>query len=143
MNWFHKLMLVLILFIAMLSFMVWRSSKAKLDLVTDNYYEEELKYQDRIEHTANNDDLQEQVNIEKLEDNLIISFPDNISIQEVSGKVNLYFAANKANDKSFDLLLDQNHKQRIDIDNRSGNYTIQISWQYQNKTYFTEKKIFL
>lgn len=141
MNWFHKLMLVLLLFIAMLSFMVWRSSKAQLDLVTDTYYEEEIKYQDRIDQTSNSDALQKQVKIERVDKNLVLTFPQGINANEVNGDINLYFAANKKNDKKISLLLDSNLTQQINMEGRSGNYAVQISWHYQNKSYYTEQKV--
>jgi hypothetical protein len=141
MNWFQKMMLVLLLFIGMLSYMVYRSNKVQLDLVTDTYYEEEIRYQHRIDDMANADQLQQQVVIEKKEKDLHIAFPAGMENEKIKGKVGLYFAADKNKDKEIDLSPDESLQQNISMSGMRGMYAIQVSWQYNGKSFYTEKKI--
>ena len=45
MNWGYKILTVYIIFIAGILFLVFKSSNQNQDLVTKDYYEQELKYQ--------------------------------------------------------------------------------------------------
>ena len=45
MNWGYKIMLAYVVFIAGILFLVFKSSSQKVELVTENYYEQELKFQ--------------------------------------------------------------------------------------------------
>ena len=49
MNWFHYIIITLIAFVGMLTYFAVRSVNTPLDLVTEKYYEEELKFQDKID----------------------------------------------------------------------------------------------
>lgn len=141
MNWFQKMMLALVLFIGMLSYMVYRSNKVQLDLVTDKYYEEEIRYQHRIDDRANADQLQHEVIIKKKEKDLRIAFPAGMEKDKIKGKVGFYFAADKNKDKEIALSPDDSLQQNISIAGMRGLYAIQVSWQYKGKSFYTEKKI--
>ena len=49
MNWGYKILLVFAVFVAGILFLVYKSSNQKMDLVTTDYYEKELKYQQKID----------------------------------------------------------------------------------------------
>ena len=51
MNWGYKILLVYAVFIAGILFLVYKASSQKMDLVTPDYYEQELKYQSQINAT--------------------------------------------------------------------------------------------
>ncbi|HNB81580.1 MAG TPA: FixH family protein [Chitinophagaceae bacterium] len=142
MNWFQKLMLALVLFIAMLSYMVYRSSKAKLDLVTDKYYEEEIKYQDHINRVTQSDSLQTPLQIAKDGDEVMIHFPAGLNYKSIQGKLNFYFPADRNKDEMVSLQPDSSGTQSIQCAGKKGLYTVKVNWQYEGKAYYSEKKIF-
>jgi hypothetical protein len=53
MNWGYKIAITFILFGALIIFMVVKSFQQNIDLVTDDYYQEELKYQQQIDKLEN------------------------------------------------------------------------------------------
>ncbi|MBL7755420.1 MAG: FixH family protein [Chitinophagaceae bacterium] len=142
MNWFHKMMMVLVAFVSLMVYFAVRSVNTKLDLVTENYYEAELKHQDKMNQSANYQQLREKPEVFLEAKGLRVQFPKQGSFSP-QGSVKLYFPADKTKDKEFQLALDQDHAQWIDIAGRSGAYQVQISWQQDGATYYTEKKIFL
>ncbi len=141
MNWFHKIMLVLTAFVAMLVYFAVKSSKAQLDLVTEKYYEEELKFQERIDKHNNENALTESVAISTDNGKLIIKFPQSDTSQSI-GFIKLYCPSNSKNDAQIPLQLNTEGEQYIDISDRKGMYAIQVDWTQNNTSYFKEKKLF-
>ena len=140
-NWYHKIMLVLALFVAMMIYFAVRSVNTPLELVTDKYYEAEINYQDRINNTDNALALDEQPRVSTKDGYLIVQFP--ASMKDANGTLKFYFAANSAQDKEYPIRLDANGTQQIDISKRHGAYRIQLSWTHDGKAYFSESKLFL
>ena len=55
MNWGNKLVLVFIVFAALIFTLVYKAVNTKFDLVSKDYYKDELRYQEKIDgiHKAN------------------------------------------------------------------------------------------
>ena len=49
MNWGHKIIAVYVVFIAGMIFLVFKSSRQNIELVTEDYYAKELVYQQKID----------------------------------------------------------------------------------------------
>ena len=58
-------MFVYIAFVAGMGFLVLKASSQKFDLVTKDYYDQELKYQQVIDQAANSSRLSAPVTIER------------------------------------------------------------------------------
>jgi hypothetical protein len=136
-------MLVLLAFVAMMTYFVVRSVQTPLDLVTEKYYEAEIKYQDRIDDISNEKQMKDKVEIGLNNQQVEIQFPENIQSSDVKGKVKFYYAADSKKDKEFELDVKTGNKQLIDVSTLRGAYSIQIDWKYLDKTYYNEKKLFL
>ena len=78
MSWGYKIMFVYIAFVAGIGFLIFKASNQEFDLVTKDYYEQELKYQQVIDQSANASRLSMPLYIEKKEAELKISFPDEM-----------------------------------------------------------------
>ena len=77
-SWGYKIMFVYLAFVAGIGFLVFKASNQEFDLVTKDYYEQELKYQQVIDQSANASKLSTPVSIEKKEEQLKISFPEEM-----------------------------------------------------------------
>ena len=53
MNWGRSLILVFIVFAAFMGYLVYRASGTHFDLVSKEYYKDELRYQDKIDGFRN------------------------------------------------------------------------------------------
>jgi hypothetical protein len=53
MNWGNKLVVVFIAFALFMGYMVYRALSTKYDLVSKDYYKDELRYQERIDGVKN------------------------------------------------------------------------------------------
>ncbi len=140
-NWYHKILLVLAAFIAMLTYFAVRSVNAPLELVTEKYYEAEINYQNRINHITNAGNLLVKPRITAQQGKLSVQFPPESN--HITGTLNLYYAANSQHDKSFPITLNSLNQFDVDVQNRHGAYRIQLTWEENGTNYFTEEKLFL
>lgn len=143
MNWFHKLMLVLTAFVSMMVYFAVRSVQTPLDLVTENYYQEELKHQDKMDKVDNYARLERKVKISNEPGQLKVVFPTDLNASSLTGTVKLYYAGDKSKDVEMHLKLNEAGEQIIDVSGRSGAYTVQVNWQSGQESYYTETKLFL
>lgn len=142
MNWFHRIILVLTAFVGMMVFFAVRSIQAPLDLVTEKYYEEELHYQDRIEQIANGKELAEPVRVSLQAGMVQIDFPPTLNAAGIQGKVRLYCPSGKRRDREYPISLVNGLSQQIDVSGLKGAYSVQVDWNYQDRSYYAEHKLF-
>ncbi|MBL0356996.1 MAG: FixH family protein [Chitinophagaceae bacterium] len=90
MNWGYKILFVYLAFVAGIVVMVFKSSSQKIDLVTEDYYAKELKYQDRIDAINRSNALSAPVKYEVVNQQMIISFPKEFAEKKISVTVVLY-----------------------------------------------------
>lgn len=143
MNWGKKILLVYIVFIAGILFMVFKSSMQKADLVTTDYYNKELKYQDKIDEMNRVSALSAPVKYEIKGDEVIIDFPKDFNGIKLTGEAVLYCPSDENKDvkQSFSLQ-DESLKMKIPV-NQGLLYQLQLTWQDGRVSYYFEKKIFI
>lgn len=144
-NWGHKLTIVFILFGTLMFVLVYKSIRTDYQLVSKEYYNDELKYQQVIDGTANANKLSTQVSILQADGKLQFQFPMEMNNKTIKGTIYFYCSYDNSKDKTFAITLNENCLQIIEEDKiQLGNYTIKISWQtgeesYYNQQYFTKK----
>lgn len=111
-HWGNALLLVFIVFAAGMSILVYKSYKTPVNLVTKDYYEEELKYQDKI-NEENNAAKISSINVEQTLQNVIISFPKELINQKIEGNIHFYCTADGKKDLNFKIAVDTAGKQII------------------------------
>ncbi|MDE3742612.1 FixH family protein [Maribacter polysaccharolyticus] len=143
-NWGTGIVLAFIGFISFILFFVIRMNMddhANHDLVTEEYYKQELKYQNEIDAETNANNLSSKVIIEKKPEGLTVAFPKEIDLKKIKGTVSLYRPSNKHLD--FDLPISLSNTHLLIPDNRllGGRWDIKISWEYLDKPYLFKKSI--
>lgn len=137
-NWGYRIATIYLLFVAGIMYLVVKSSQQQIDLVTPDYYAQELRYQERIDETLRAQALQEPLQFSVEQDVLTIDFPRQFQGKQVSGNVLLYCPANKEHDVSRNIQVD-NNRMKISIPERNtGQHELQVSWEADGlKYYFT------
>lgn len=141
MNWGHGIAIFFSCFVAFMLFMVVKSFQQNIDLVTENYYEQELQYQHQIEKIRNTQKLEESVKITSEQGKGIqLSFPRLEA--PIQGQVQVF----RPSDARFDLLEelapDRNNQQLIATTSLPpGFYRIKISWQAAGQDNYTEETL--
>jgi hypothetical protein len=142
-NWGHKIIFIYGAFVLGILFLVYQSSQQKFDLVENDYYAAELKYQDVIDASARAKALGGMLIVKYESDSLKMTLPAAFNGVNVKGKAHLYYAADKQQDLSFDFET-LNAFAAFKIDQyKKGNYTIKIDLVKSGVAYYYEQKIFL
>lgn len=141
-NWGYKIALVYIGFVLFMLALVWRTMQEKVELVTKDYYAQELVYQDKIDRIENTKSLTEQVNWELGNQMVKIIFPTQFVGKSISGNVLFFRPSDSSKDFSINLSPDSNGTMTIKSDKFIfGVYRMQIDWQVGGKNYFSEAVI--
>jgi hypothetical protein len=138
MNWGAGIAILYIGFVAMILVLVFMSTRQKIDLVTDQYYAEELRFQDKINKTERARHLTEPLQWEVSEKGIAIHYPKMFSEKNISGNVKLYCPSDNNKDLFFTVQT-QDHTQLITADQiPDGRYYLQIDWKNGTETYWNE-----
>lgn len=143
-SWGIKIILAFIVFAMGIGTMVGISMTKNIDLVTENYYEKELKYQDKIDMLNRTKALTDKITIENTSGIVKINFPSAYANEIITGTVNFYRAMDKKKDFKVELKKDASSIQKISTANmEKGNWKVEIMWKMQGKDYFCQSDIFV
>jgi len=140
-NWGVGITILYTGFVAMILVLVGMSASQKIDLVTNDYYGEELQFQDKINKIKRANELAEPLTWQVSDSGLLIRYPKMPAENRLTGKVKLYCPSNEKNDRLFDVDL-RNYEQFIPASKiPEGRYHLQIDWKSGNQTYWNEDVI--
>nr|WP_299487966.1 FixH family protein [uncultured Allomuricauda sp.] len=142
-NWGTGIVIAFIAFIAFILYFVIRMSTdnhANHDLVTEEYYKQELAYQKEIDASKSAIELDAELKLEKSEEGITIFFPEKFDPKKIKGIVSLYRPSNKHLDIDFPLSLSKTHLLIPDNSLVDGRWDITVKWEYEgNKFLFKER----
>lgn len=141
-NWGHKILFVYLAFVAGILFLAFKANRQKFDLVTSNYYEKELKFQDVIDQKQRVTELSAPPKISHSVNSIRIQLPGEFLNKEVKGEIYLYRPSDASKDVKKDFTTDKSFVEMMFDKNLSGAYEIKLSWQADGKTFYNEQRIF-
>ncbi len=144
MNWGTGIVLAFIGFISFIMYFIITmnvDSKYEHDLVTEDYYGEELQYQNDINKLANAKKLSENISYKKTDEGLMITFPKDLEIEKITGNVSLYRPSNKQLDFETQISLSKPYLLIPDKRLVDGRWDIKIDWQYNGNSYLFKESI--
>jgi hypothetical protein len=143
-GWGKGILLANIIFVAAILVMVVIFMTKSVDLVSGNYYEKEIKYQEQIDKLRKTGNLQENVNIDYTGNVINIKFPSNLDVSKITGEVKFYRPSDAKKDFVIPITAEAEGDIAISSDKLvKGLWKIQISWNYNNENYFTEQSIIM
>lgn len=104
-NWGTGIAIVITIACIGILFMVYKASTFNFELVTKDYYEKEVTYNQQLNAIANAKGLSDSLKIESQEDFLIIKFP-NLDNAPINGSLTLYCVTDASKDIIKDIELD-------------------------------------
>lgn len=142
-SWGTGIAIFYIAFVIVMVGMVVYSKSVDNSLVVENYYDEDIRYQQQIDKLENSAHLEKNVEITTADNfDLLIKFPEDIA--SIEGTVLLYKADDKSKDKKFDIKLDASNQMLIPAgEYRGTKLTLKIDWQGNGVPYYKEKDILL
>jgi len=143
-SWGIKIIFTFIIFALVIGTMVGISMTKNIDLVSENYYEIELKYQDKINMISRANALTEKIKIESTAQAIKVKYPDVFSNDNIKGKINFYRAMDKKKDFSIDISKNNYSIQEIStVSMDKGNWKMQIYWSVNGEDYFSESDLYI
>jgi hypothetical protein len=141
-NWGHSIVLVFVLFVSLIFTLVYKCVHTNFELVTKEYYKDELVYQQVIDGTNNANKLASITTVTVDDQQVNIALPEEMKSEPVKGNVWFYCASNANNDRHFQLNPDRDGNQAFNkTDFSSGNYLVKVQWEKNGQQYYSEQHL--
>ena len=146
MNWGWKIVVVYSLFVIMTLSMVFYFMSQDVDLVAEDYYKQEIEYQEQMDKISNAKLLKQPVGFEYSAEKRAISinFPQEHFNKGIEGNIHFYRPSNADEDRNFKILPEPTGEQKIGVGSlSSGLWKVKISWTCSGTDYYDERVITL
>lgn len=141
MNWGNKLVLVFVAFALFMGYMVYRALSTKYDLVSKDYYKDELRYQERIDGVKNAIAL-DSVTISQDASAIQIKLPKEHKGYAVKGEVLFYCITDDSKDFKLPLQVDSSAIQVVMKKQlQKAPYQVKLNWQVGKDAFYNEQKL--
>jgi nitrogen fixation protein FixH len=120
------------------------ASSQKTDLISPNYYEQEIKYQGRIDSLARTEQLGSRAKIafDAQHRRITISVPAEHVRSGLAGKIQLYRPSAPGLDRQFTLEPDSQGMQFIDAATLPrGFWKVRVSWTVEGREFFIDQPL--
>ena len=143
-NWGHGIAIVLTIFVALIVLMVIKTSSYRIDLVTEDYYPKELRYQQDIDKMKNAASLGDKMEIKQGSETLEIFLPDTLKGKPIRGNYLLYRSSDKYLDVADTVVLDTATMIGIPMDKiRRGKYILYVDVEVNERSFLFKETLMM
>ncbi len=145
-SWPRGIFIFYVVFMIVLVGAVIFSTRNNVELVTINYYEKTLTYENQIQAIKNVNALDKKpiVAIEKSQMRIILVMPENFNPDTIQGKILFFRPSDMHFDISFDLKCNSQNQQIFPLEKMAkGKWRIKMDWTDGSKEYYFEQVIFI
>ena len=142
--WPYAIIAVFVLFAGYIGFMVQQAMRTTVDLVSPDYYQQELAYQQRMESMARTAALPApvQLHYEAATQRLTLQLPPALASQSVQGQIHFFRPSNQKLD--FNLPLQTDAQQQFNTAQLlPGYWRVRVDFTANNQAYFLEKELLI
>jgi nitrogen fixation protein FixH len=141
--WPYAVVIGLALFMGYIVYFVILAMKQDVDLVSKDYYAQEIAYQDQIDRVRRTQALGDvMLDYNADAKTILLQMPATYRDKNLSGIVVLFRPSNDKLDKQFPLQLGRDHSQLIEVANlETGLWKVRVSFSDGEEAYFSEKTI--
>jgi len=144
--WPYAIITVFLLFGSYIGYMVSQTMRTNVDLVSPNYYQQELAYQQRMDSQARTAALPSAVTIEyqTAEQQLRLQLPATLRGQQLEGQIHFFRPSDLQLDFALPLQPDSDLSQRISTQKMdSGFWRVRVDFAADGQSYFVEQDLTL
>jgi hypothetical protein len=143
MNFGGRIVVLYLSFVALIVTLVVMSYGQKVELVSDDYYAQEMKFQDKIDAINNEKSLVGSIHHSINGNEITLIADSSLLSNDFEGTIHFF----RPSDSSKDIQLKMNFVNNTQaIDSKQlihGAYKLQLSWTSNQKKYFKEDVIFI
>ena len=139
MNWGWKIAIVLAIYMTGIISVVWYSMTLDVNLVAEDYYQQELVYEEQIDRMKNSETLENRPTV-KFSSNrnyVVLTFPKELSPE--NGLITFFRPSDFTQDRKFKLELDvENQQGFVTASLKPGLWRAKLLWEKDGKSYYEE-----
>ncbi len=136
-SWGTKIAVLYSGFVIMIAALVITSFRQNVELVTEDYYQQELGFQKQLDATRAANALHDPLSISANDQTLTIRFPQRFASEPLNGKVMFYAPTRAAADRNFALTNVRNGQWTVSRDQLDlVPYEVKVSWNTGGTEYF-------
>jgi hypothetical protein len=142
MSWSIRITILYLGFVGLILTLVMMSMNQKVDLVSKDYYKQELNYQSRINAIQNADGAGGNLVLTQEKSKITIEFPPSLAGKITGGEITFFRPSDSSQDKKFNLQVTADGKEEIKTSQlQKGFYKIMISAFADGKEFYFEESI--
>lgn len=143
MSWGIRVILLCLGFVVFMSALVYKSMQQRFDLVAEDYYSQELAYQNQMVKLNNQQESGVRIELVNGEEEFTIRFPKLSSDTAVKGTITFFRPSDSHKDIKVDIVL-VNGQQTLSKQKISrGLFKVKIDYQWAGKAYYYEDTVVL
>ncbi|GAA4406872.1 hypothetical protein GCM10023187_26850 [Nibrella viscosa] len=142
MNWGKTIILTFILFAGFIGGMVTLMSRQRIDLVRDDYYQDEIQYQRQIERVSNTARLKTPVTMVYQPEQQQVAFvlPDTMR----KGEITFYRPSDRRQDFRVPIRPTRTSRQVVSTAFlQKGRWRVQLNWTDGRSEYYAEQEVYI
>ena len=140
--WPWGIILTFVLFFGGMATVVVIAATHRESLVNANYYEQELKFQSRIDSAARGQKSGASIQLDAVAGKLLVTLPPEQVAQKLSGAIEFYRPSTPDLDHELSLAPNAEGKQTLDVAKlAAGAWHVRVRWNAGGHDYFLEQKI--
>ena len=141
--WPYAIIAAMVLFMGYIAMFVYKAMNQDVDLVSKDYYEQEIKYQDHINmvgRTKAAGDVVIKYNADA--QTILVQLPENFKDQSVYGKIDLFRPSDEGLDQELPLQVGRDLSQLIETnDLEKGLWKVRVNFTAGKEAYYAEQTI--
>jgi len=141
-HWGHGIFLTLALFVGMMGWFMVRAINNPEELVAEDYYQQELKYQERINEISRAGEAGEAVRADVAPGTLTLVFPASMKDRTITGTAHFMKPNDSRADRTEALVVDTAGRCVFDThDWMKGVYQVDVTWTADGVVHLSEERV--
>lgn len=142
-HWGNYIAIFFTCFVVFILFLVYKTFSINTELVSEDYYDKEIAYQQKIDKLSNTQSMHAYVKIVQLDDSVQFVFPEQFADGAVQGTIRLYRPSDISKDLELPIILAHNKQLYPKSLLSKGNYVVHIDWKGNNVPFYTEESLYI
>jgi nitrogen fixation protein FixH len=142
--WPYGIIAFFVILICCLAGMVVIASTHRESMVSEDYYEHELKFQNQINDAARATQCGARIDLDAAARSVVLRMPAGLATGNLSGTIEFYRPSASELDRQFAVHPQPDGTQRVDISTLApGPWVVREKWTAAGQDYFLEQKIII
>ncbi|MBB6610357.1 FixH family protein [Pontibacter sp. Tf4] len=141
--WPYAIVVAMVCFMAYIAMFVYKAMNQDVDLVSKDYYQQEIQYQDQIDKVRRTQALGDvMLDYRSTDKTILLQMPATYQGMNLSGTITMFRPSDDSMDKQVPLQLGRDQSQLLEVnDLENGLWKVRVNFTDGKETYYSEKTI--